>query len=110
MNHSDMRIYSRSLELISLCAPIIDRMPPGYSFLVDQLRRASSSITLNFSEGCGRASGADRLRFFTMACASAKEVAAILDVGHRFGVVRADERDRASDLCDHLGGMLYRFR
>lgn len=107
MHHDDTRIYGKSLELLSLCADVIERMPTGYAFLCDQLRRASSSITLNFSEGCGRSSKADRARFFTMARASTKEVSAIFDVGHRFRVVRDDERGR--DLCDHLAAMLYRF-
>jgi four helix bundle protein len=110
VNHDDTRIYQKTLDLISLCVPIIERMPPGYAFLVDQLRRASSSIALNFSEGCGRSSRADRSRFFGTARASAKEVSAILDVGHRFGVVRVDERERGHDMCDHISAMLYRFR
>lgn len=109
MHHDDTRIYTKSLDLVSLCADVIERMPPGYAFLADQLRRASSSVTLTFSEGCGRASKADRARFFMMARGSAKEVAAILDVGHRFRIVRDDERTRGRDLCDHLAAMLYRF-
>jgi hypothetical protein len=39
-----------------------------------------------------------------MARGSAKEVAAILDVGHRFRVVRDDERERGRDLCDSPRG------
>ena len=109
MHHDDTRIYGKSLDLLSLCADVIERMPAGYAFLSDQLRRASSSITLNFSEGSGRTSKADRARFFMMARGSAKEVSAILDVGHRFRVVRDDERERGRDLCDHLAAMLYRF-
>ena len=109
MHHDDTRIYTKSLDLLSLCADVIERMPPDYAFLSDQLRRASSSVTLNFSEGCGRTSKADRARFFMMARGSAKEVAAILDVGHRFRIVRDDQRERGRDLCDHLAAMLYRF-
>lgn len=110
MHHDDTRIYGKSLDLLSLCADVIERMPAGYAFLSDQLRRASSSVTLNFSEGCGRTSKADRARFFMMARGSAKEVSAILDVGHRFRVLRDDERERGRDLCDHLAAMLYRFQ
>ncbi len=109
MHHDDTRIYGKSLELLSLCAEVIERLPPGYAFLADQIRRASSSVTLNFSEGCGRTSPADRARFFTMARASAKEVSAILDVGQRFHAIRDNQRDRGHDLCDHLAAMLYRF-
>lgn len=110
MHHDDTRIYARSLELISLCVVVLERAPSGYSFLSDQLKRASSSITLLFMEGCGRESRADRKRFFMMARGSAKEVSAILDVGHRFRIVRDDERERGRDMCDHLAAMLSRFQ
>ena len=43
----------------------------GYS-LQDQLRRAAASVVLNLQEGDGRR-GADRIRLWTVAYASAKE-------------------------------------
>jgi four helix bundle protein len=42
--------------------------------LISQIRRASSSIPTNISEGCGRDSDAEFNRFLTMALGSASEV------------------------------------
>ena len=42
--------------------------------LVSQIRRASSSIPTNISEGCGRDSDAEFNRFLTIALGSASEV------------------------------------
>ena len=42
--------------------------------LVSQIRRASSSIPTNISEGCGRDSDAEFNRFLTIAAGSASEV------------------------------------
>jgi hypothetical protein len=39
-----------ALELVRLTAQVIEELPVGYAFLVDQLKRASSSIPLNFGE------------------------------------------------------------
>ena len=61
--------------------------PQGYGFLVDQLKRASSSILLNLAEGNNRRTKKERRRFFNMAQASAVEVAAILDVAGGFGII-----------------------
>ena len=42
--------------------------------IVSQIRRASSSIPTNISEGCGRTSDAEFNRFLTIALGSASEV------------------------------------
>ena len=78
MLHTDTRIYRKSLKLIRLSAQVIDGLPRGHAHLADQLRRAASSITLNFSEGAGKSSARDRRRYFHTARGSANEVVAIL--------------------------------
>ena len=110
MNYRTTRIYLRSLELIDFVARVLRALPPGYGFLTDQLRRAAASVPLNYLEGCGRTTAADRRRFFSIASGSAHEVAVTLDVMHRFRVLGAAERLAGHDLCDHLVAMLRRFR
>ena len=110
MQHDNTQIYQRSLELIGLIRQVIDELPSGYGFLADQLRRAASSVALNFSEGYGKSTPADQRRYFRIARGSAYEVAAALDVALGFGAVRAELHGRGKDLCDHLAAMLTRFR
>ena len=64
----------------------------GARELRTQLERASISIVLNFAEGVGRRSAADRVRFFGIARGSAMECAAILDI------VRMRSLARPSDI------------
>ncbi len=66
MNYRTTRIYLRSLDLIDLVARVVRTLPPGYAFLADQIRRSSSSVPLNYLEGCGRSGAADRRRFFAI--------------------------------------------
>lgn len=110
MQHSQTRIYQRALELIKLSHEVSQAMPRGFAFLNDQLRRASSSVLLNFSEGFGRRSAKDRRHFFQIARGSALEVAAILDVALCHGALSEPLHAHGADLCDHLSAMLYRFR
>ena len=106
MRHSDTRIYQRAMELIEITKLAMDHLPTGYAFLADQLRRAASSIALNFAEGCGKLSPHDRRRYFLSARGSAYEVAAAFDVGVRFGAVNPQNCNLAKALCDEIAAML----
>ena len=110
MKYSTTIIYQRALQLVKLARGVMHELPPGYGFLSDQLRRASSSIALNFAEGCGKSSPKDRRRYFHTSRASAYEVAAILDVAERFGVLGKGYHTEGKDICDHLAAMLSNFR
>ena len=110
MLHTDTRIYRKSLELIRLSARVISALPRGHAHLADQLRRAASSITLNFAEGAGKSSTRDRRRYFHIARGSANEVVAILDVATAFNALDKALHDEAVDIADHLAAMLSRFR
>lgn len=110
MLHTDTRIYRKSLELIRLSVDVIAGLPRGHAHLADQLRRATSSITLNFAEGCGKSSARDRRRYFHSARGSANEVVAILDVALAFNALDTTLHDKGIDVADHLAAMLSRFR
>jgi four helix bundle protein len=110
MRHTDTLIYQRSMELIAVVRTVMDHLPPGFGFLADQLRRAASSIVLNFSEGFGKTSPRDRRRYFMIARGSAHEVAAAVDVAVALGGADKTATAGVTDLCDHLSAMLYRFR
>ena len=110
MQYDDTNIYQRCMELIYLASRLMKSWPPGYAFLSDQLKRAVSSIALNFAEGYGRQTKREQRRYFVMARGSASEVAAILDIGFRFGIVEQDDHEKGRDICDHLARMLTKFR
>ena len=109
MQFDQTRIYPYTLKIVDLAREVIDKLPSGYSFLADQLKRSATAIPLNFAEGCGKETKRDRRRFFVIARGSAYEVAAILDVGLRLGVISAGHREEGHRLCDSVAAMLTRF-
>ena len=79
-NHQKLEVYQLSIKLLSEVFQIIQTIPTGYGFLIDQLRRASLSIPLNIAEGNAKFSKRERAKFFNIARTSASECAAIFDV------------------------------
>ena len=68
--------------------------------LKSQFDRAASSIVLNLSEGSGRKTTADRIRFFTIALGSLRETQAIFDL--------IEVQNELVTLADRLGACLWR--
>ena len=110
MNYRSTFIYQRVLELVTLARQVIANLPKGHSHLADQLRRASSSIALNFAEGHDKGSLKEQRRYFRIARGSAQEVAAIFDVADRFGAITSNHYAAGQQLIDHIVRMLFRFR
>ena len=103
-------IYRKAIELAAVSYEVIGALPVGYGFLADQLRRASSSVALNFAEGYEKSSAAEQRRFFNIALGSAQETLAIFDVAHAMQAVSPSLHSRGIDLADHLSKMLWKFR
>lgn len=72
-------VYRVAVEFQKTAASICSNRRVG-AILRDQLDRASVSIVLNIAEGAGRTAIRDKARFYSMACGSATECAAILDL------------------------------
>ena len=65
-----------------------------------QLERALVSVTLNIAEGAGRWSAADQRRHYQIACGSATEAAACVEIAAMYGAPTA--------LCEELDSLLGR--
>lgn len=72
---SKLFIWQKSHKLVMSIYDITNKFPKSEMFgLTSQIRRASSSIPINISEGCGRESNKDFARFLQIAIGSACEV------------------------------------
>jgi four helix bundle protein len=77
--HERLDVYRAAIDFLVVADEIATSLPRGRAYLVDQLRRAATSIPLNIAEGAGEFSPGDKARFYRMARRSATECAAILD-------------------------------
>ena len=106
LDHEKLDVYQVSIEFLSVAFQIISQLPQGYSFLSDQLKRASLSIPLNIAEGNGKFNQSDRHRFFKIARGSANECGAILDAAKAIGILESSLSSKAKGMVERVVCML----
>ena len=75
LNHYNLDVYKTAKELRKNCYKIIKILPEQEKYnLIDQMRRASTSIVLNISEGSSRKSKTERNRYYEIARGSIIEI------------------------------------
>ena len=82
-------------------------MPAPLKSIADQVIRAANSVAANLAEGQGRI-GRDRMHFWRIAYASAREVDSHLQLLTRAGVVDARRAARALEAFDEVRAMTWR--
>jgi four helix bundle protein len=107
-DHERLDVYKVALDFIATVSDIIESLPKGRAYLADQLNRASTSIVLNIAEGAGEFSAADKARFYRMACRSATESAAILDVCRKLSIVNDNAYNPGRERLLRIVSMLVR--
>ncbi len=99
-------MYRVAIEYVRWAYFLSERLSGRHRHAKEQLLRASQSIPLNIAEGNGKASEADRRRFFEIARGSALECAATQDVLEVCGAIRAHENLEGKNMLDRIVAML----
>ena len=106
LSFQKLDVYQRSIDFLALTAEIREDVPRGSSDLLDQLRRAASSVSLNIAEAAGRATTAAAARIYAIARGSAMECAAVLDALVALRVVRDERRQAGIAVLERVVAML----
>ena len=106
LSYQKLDVYQCSIQFIALVSMLIRKLPRGYFFLSDELKRASVSIPQNIAEGAGKAGIADRSRYWGIARGSAMECGAILDVGAALNLFSASDHGKVLELVERIVSML----
>lgn len=81
LNHYNLDVFKAARELRINAYKIIRKLPDSEKYnLTDQIRRASTSVVLNISEGSSRKSKTERNRFYEMARSSVIEIDTCCDI------------------------------
>ncbi|WP_042722409.1 four helix bundle protein [Flavobacterium sp. B17] len=99
LNHYKLDVYKSARELRSECYKILLQLPKCEKFnLTDQIRRASTSVVLNITEGCSRKSELERKRYFEIARGSVIELDSCFDIVMESNYAKAEDLDNIGKL------------
>jgi len=104
---TDFIAHEKALEAAGIAIRLAMRVPAPLRPIADQAIRSASSVAANLAEGRGR-SGRDRLHFYRIAYASAKEVDSHLRLLVRAVLIDATKAERALATFDEVRAMTWR--
>jgi four helix bundle protein len=101
-----LQVYNKSLGFANEIYNITKKFPKDEQFgIINQLRRASLSASLNIAEGSGR-SKKEFKYYITMSRTSIQECIPLLKLSHLQGFITKEELDLYYDKCEELAKML----
>ncbi len=106
--HEKLDVYRVSIEYISWVYTHCEHLSGTHRHARDQILRASQSIPLNIAEGNGKATTADRRKYFEISRGSALECAAIQDVLEVRQAIKPLLNKQGKHLLDRIVAMLTR--
>ncbi|MBG6131947.1 four helix bundle protein [Aquimarina sp. EL_43] len=96
----ELKVWKESHKLCLLIYELTKRFPDDERFgIISQLRRASTSVPTNISEGCGHDSNKEFARFLRIASGSISEVEYLLILSKDLGYL---EKEQANDLLNKV--------
>lgn len=108
MSYEKLEVYQLSIQFLTLAVQIVQLIPPEYSDLADQLRRAAMGPPRNIGEGAGKRTPADCRKYFDIARGSAMECGVHLDVCAALRIVAPDMLEHGKAMLEREVAMLTR--
>jgi four helix bundle protein len=105
-DHENLDVYKAAIDFVAVADQVIEQLPRGRGYLVDQLQRAATSVALSIAEGAGEFSGSEKARFYRIARRSATECAAILHVLRRLRLIESERYEVGRGLLLRIVAML----
>ena len=105
--HTNLITHDKALEAAAASIALALKVPAPLKSIADQVIRAANSVAANLAEGQGRI-GRDRVHFWRIASASAREVDSHLQLLARAGVVDARLAAEALETFDKVRAMTWR--
>ncbi len=107
---TDLKVWQEGHSLVLNIYEATEKFPKEETYsLIDQMRRASVSVTSNIAEGFGRQSYKDKLRFYYNAQGSLTELKNQLLVAKDVKYLKADDFDQLAEKINLVHKLLQGF-
>jgi four helix bundle protein len=107
LTNTNLIAHEKALEAAGDAIILVMRVPAPLKSIADQVIRSASSVAANLAEGHGR-TGRDRLHFWRIAYASAKEVDSHMRLLARAGAINRIRTERTLSTFDEVRAMTWR--
>jgi four helix bundle protein len=107
LTNTNLIAQEKALVAAGDAIALVMRVPAPLRSIADQVIRSASSVPANLAEGHGR-TGRDRLHFWRIAYASAREVDSHLKLLAQSGAVNRATAERAISTFDEVRAMTWR--
>ncbi len=105
--HTKLDVYQLSRKMVLECYKLSGQIPESERYgLIQQIRRAATSVSLNIAEGSSRKSETERKRYFEIARGSVVEIDSILDLFSDLNYCSEDEMNPTGQLIVRCFQML----
>lgn len=102
----ELNVYNEAINFVDLVYSSTDNWPKTETFgLIDQIKRASTSVVLNIAEGSGKTK-TDFQHFISISRGSVYECVAILTIALRRDYISKKEFESMYEFCNKLARML----
>jgi four helix bundle protein len=109
----NLKVYQKAVDFAEQIYILTDAFPKGHYNLVDQLSRASLSISLNIAEGNGKFTDNDKKHFFIIARGSAHECIPALEIAKRRKFISVEDCNKLKanleEIAKMISGLLKRY-
>ena len=103
----NLRVWQRALDLSEEIDLLTKKFPSNEKYvLVDQIKRAADSVSLNIAEGSTNQSNAEFKRFLTYSVRSNVEVVGCLHLGKRRKIIQPEDFEKIYKMCEEIHAML----
>jgi four helix bundle protein len=110
-NFLDLKIWIKAIEMADKIYNITNNFPSQEKFgIVNQMRRASVSISSNIAEGCGRNSDIELIRFLVIANGSTAELQSQVILSERLKFINEEDKKALTEELEELKKMNFKFQ
>jgi len=110
----NLDVYNLALDFAKDVAKSTENSPRGHWSLIDQFRRASTSIALNIAEGAGRYSNGEKKQFYSIAKGSAYECVPLVSLFCELSIIdmkmASDWKESLQRICQMLTRLVQSIR
>jgi len=107
LSHTKLDVYQASRKMVLACYKLSNKLPEDERYgLIQQIRRAATSVSLNIAEGSSRRSNTERKRFYEISRGSVVEIDSIMDLCSDLHYCSKTEMQEAGELVVRCFQML----